>query len=122
MRSFLYKEKGVDYLAVECVGPLEYVDARCIIYDNSGKGMIFYMENNMYSNTSSTVVEINLKRQEYYFNSKLHRDSGPAVMTFINKNKDIKAQFWLKGVQYSYDKFQIKLRKEKIKKLNSLSE
>jgi hypothetical protein len=124
MRSFLYNENGIDYQAVECIGPLEYVDARCIIYDNGGKGIIFYMENDMYwySNTTPIAIKINLKRQEYYFNSKLHRDSGPAVITFTNRNNDIRSQFWLKGIQYSYEKFQIKLRKEKIKKLNSLSE
>ena len=41
MRIFKLIEKKIEYTAIECVGPLEYVDAKCIILDIKDKCIIF---------------------------------------------------------------------------------
>ena len=121
MRIFKLIEKKIEYTTIECIGPLEYVDAKCFVLDNEDKCMILYMENTMLSNRKVySQVELEIKRKEYYVNSKLHRDNGPAIISVINKNKDTKVEYWLNGIKYDIQKYQIKLRKEKIKRLNLL--
>lgn len=122
MRTFKLTEKKIEYTTIECVGPLEYVDAKCIILENKNKCIILYMENTMRSNRKVySQVELEIKRKEYYVNSKLHRDNGPALETFYNqRGRKSTKEFWLNGIKYDIQKYQIKLRKEKIKILNSL--
>jgi len=121
MRIFKFIEKGIEYDAIECIGPLEYVDAKCVILDNKGKYIILYMENTMYSNRKIyNQIDVDLRRKEYYFNSKLHHDNGLAVLIYNSAGRRTKSEYWLNGIQYNLQKYKIKLRREKIKRLNSL--
>ena len=121
MRIFKFIEKSIEYDAIECIGPLEYVDAKCFVLDNKGKYIILYMENTMYSNRKVyNQIEVDLRRKEYYFNSKLHRDNGLAVLIYNSAGRRTKSEYWLNGIQYNLQKYKIKLRREKIKRLNSL--
>ena len=120
MRIFNLIEKGIKYKVIECIGPLEYVDARCIMYNTEDKLIILCMENE--NHHKSLPVVISLKRKEYYYKSKLHRDNGPAKETFIKNTTSIKSiiEFWLNGESIDLGKYNLKLRKEKIKRLNNL--
>lgn len=110
-------ENGIEYTAIECCGPLEYNDAKCVIFDSRDKNcIIFYNQNAMYGNTSSGGVAT-LHHKEYYKNRELHRISGPAIESFIDPSR---SKYYLDGVSMNHEKYKIKLRKIKIKRLNSL--
>lgn len=117
MRTFKHIEKGIEYEAVECCGPLEYVDAKCFVFDNKDKEcIIFYMQNQMYGNNSSGGVA-SLHYKEYYKYRQLHRSNGPAIDNLIEPKR---SKYYLEGVSIDAKKYNIKLRKYKIKRLNSL--
>jgi hypothetical protein len=114
-------EKNIEYDTIECIGPLEYIDAKCFVYDNKDNCLILVMDYNINNHN----ITYHLKRKEYYLNSKLHCVTGPAKITFYNSAvKSAKqftgVEFWINGNIYPLKKYNIKLRKEKIKKLNSL--
>lgn len=118
MKFFKTIENEIEYEAVECCGPLEYVDAKCFVFDNKDKKcIIFYNQNSMYGNTSSGGIAT-LQYKEYYKNRELHRDNGPAI-EFVN-NPD-KSKYYLNGVPLKLKEYKIHLRKYKIKKLNEIS-
>ena len=115
MRIFKSIENGIEYDAIECVGPLEYVDGKCFVFDHKvGSCIMFYMENSMYSNTPSGGVST-LHFKEYYKNRELHRDNGPAIENFDAPNR---SKYYLEGVPMDAKKYKIKLRKYKIRQLN----
>ena len=110
-------EKNIQYNTVECIGPFEYIDAKCFVYDNKDNCLILVMDYNINNHN----ITYHLKRKEYYLNSKLHCVTGPAKITFYNSGSiSTGVEFWINGNSYSIKKYNIKLRKEKIKKLNSL--
>jgi hypothetical protein len=117
MKVYTLIESNIEYTAVECIGPLEYVDAKCIMYDIKDKCIIFQIENENYHNGGP--INLKVKRKEYYFKSKLHNDHGPATITIVNSNRDVRVEYYLYGIKYSSEKYNIRLRKEKIIKLNS---
>lgn len=39
--------------------------------------------------------------EEYYFDGKLHRDNGPAVIKFERSRKIIFREYWIHGKKYS---------------------
>jgi hypothetical protein len=112
-------EKNIEYNTIECVGPLEYIDAKCFVYSNKDNCIILRMTYNI----KNKKITFHSNRKEYYFNSKLHCINGPAILKYYNNSYDkgyTGVEFWLNGVPLDSQKYNIQLRKEKIRKLNSL--
>jgi len=60
-----------------------------------------------------------MKTYEFYLNSVLHNENGPAIQN-LNR-RYVSVQYWLYGEELSSDEYKIKLRKEKLKKLELLN-
>ena len=53
--------------------------------------------------------------QEWYKHDKRHREDGPAFKTTDNGN-NMRYEWWLEGIQYTEEEFNVYLEKKKLKK------
>lgn len=114
MKIYNLIENGIEYKVIECIGPLEYTDAKCEIFYNKDKRcIILYYQNNIYLNRKNSAFYLYFK--EYYLNYELHRENGPAIENFVGNEK---YKYYLNGTKLTKKEYQIKLRKLKIKRLN----